>query len=310
MTTKESDAFEHWLNIKKENGERFRSFSAIWELTGKYESSYTPDIDKGWEKVKSRTLTKNAGKSQRIMPYLKIAAGILLLVSLATAIFFISRSGSRFDKTYFASESLKEVILPDGSTVWLNKNSTLLTPEEFNGKNREVKIIGEGYFDIARDTMRPFIIECYQSKVEVLGTSFNIRAFPESGKTSVMVKTGRVKFMVSKRKSTEYILTAGDKVVFDVEEGEVYKSETSTQNYLAWKEGWLKFNNNTIGEVCSDLEHFYGYSFTIDENLKDDMALSGNFKTDSLEEILNIIETTLDINFRKTDSATYLVTAE
>ncbi len=187
------------------------------------------------------------------------------------------------------------LILPDGSRVWLNADSKLEYPKTFEGELREVRLTGEAFFDVIHKAEQPFVIRLATASIRVLGTSFNVRAYPGDATVKTTVVTGRVAFVANKigfgnhtyGSDTLFILpnhhvTQAVKTLAVAEEPAVSANET------AWKDNRIVFDQTPMREVAQTLERWYGLPVYLDDGI-DDCPLTATFSGQSLNEVLHLI---------------------
>lgn len=183
-----------------------------------------------------------------------------------------------------------KIYLPDGSEVWLNAESKLYYPAQFDSI-REVELDGEAFFVVAENIDSPFIVTSGRIKTQALGTSFNIRAYGKENKIQVALVEGRVKVSVDANKNdTDYIINPGESIIYWKNEDDVEQALFSFDDVIGWKEGILAFNNCTREEVFEKLRRWYGVEFEF-RNKPDDPSWNYNreFKNEYLDNILNSI---------------------
>ena len=160
------------------------------------------------------------------------------------------------------------IVLADGTTIRLNSESSLTYPESFTNETREVKLTGEAFFEVARNEQKPFIVESGEINTTVLGTSFNIKAFPDKN-IEVSVATGKVKVTsqsVDQGTDKEVLLTPNQQAVYEPS-GSLQKREVDLSKYLAWQEGRIIFDEIPLGEAILILERWYNVSFVLETKL-------------------------------------------
>lgn len=141
-------------------------------------------------------------------------------------------------------------MLADGTRVWVNSFSDLEFPSQFVGKERRVRLTGEAYFEVSRDTAKPFIVEVGGKEIKVLGTSFNINDY--DGKFVTTLVTGRVGVYEDEQ---EYILEPSMQI--QIANGDVALSNVDTREFIAWKEGWFVFKKRRLQDVLDILSRWY-----------------------------------------------------
>jgi ferric-dicitrate binding protein FerR (iron transport regulator) len=177
-------------------------------------------------------------------------------------------------------------------------------PKKFGRSTREVTIEGEAFFEVKPNKDKPFIIHAGNAQIKVLGTSFNVNAYPESKLVEVTVETGRVQFLNKNAKSVqtnELILIPGDKGTLIYESNSLKKTTNQNLNFLSWKSHNLIFKATSLNEVIQDLAKVYKVDIRIaDPDLKN-LLLTAHFNNYSLDFILEVIETTFKIETQKVD---------
>lgn len=257
------------------------------------------DVNAAWMKVnKKRTSTKSIPLNLNKFRWIAVAASICLLIG----------SGIWFSKSYnpivtFSSgdTSSQSITLADGSIVTLNKNSSLEYQKRMKTQ-RNVKLTGEAFFEVARNEAVPFIIETNNARVKVLGTSFNVKT-NERG-TTVHVKTGKVELSKDNKK---IILTAGEQGLLSSEK--IEKQAINNENYLAWKTKKLVFDKKSIIEVAAALQEYYNTPIIIQGNAQN-CKVSTAFTSETLIQALDELKLLLHFDYKKDDKGIVIYNIE
>ncbi|RAJ87293.1 FecR protein [Chitinophaga dinghuensis] len=178
------------------------------------------------------------------------------------------------------------VVLPDGSKVWLNAASSLKYPTSFTGNHRIVELTGEAYFEIAADRNKPFFVEVNKMKVEVLGTSFNIMAYPDENTITTTLLTGSLN--VANANVTKH-LVPGQQASLNHEE-QFTVSNADVNAAIAWKEGKFEFNGEEIAVVLRQLTRWYDLQLQIEEGAAEGHISAAFPRTTNLENVLKMLE--------------------
>ncbi len=216
------------------------------------------DSEKAYAKVSSQINSAKIVKmpSRKNRFWLRVAATLLIVL---TAGYFISDSipsiKSPQQTVYTASNDVNTFKLEDGTLVRLNANSSLVVSKNFGKDKREVQLVGAANFDVTSNPDVPFIITANKGEVEVLGTSFEVEAYPDQ-QIELSVAEGKVKF-ASTTTDKEDLFIAGEKGVLSADGQELTKLELKNSNYSAWWTKRLVFENAPLSEVISDLEKAY-----------------------------------------------------
>jgi ferric-dicitrate binding protein FerR (iron transport regulator) len=252
-----------------------------------------------WNRVQQR-IVKGRGRNLNLNMFLRIAAVVVVAAVLSIFVYRYYRPGATVlqKQLVASSEPLTSYELPDGTVVSLNSETKLFFPEEFDGNTREVSIEGEAYFDVKPDPTKPFIISAGKAQIKVLGTSFNVNAYPGTDKVEVIVETGKVR-VTRKTDNTsetnELILDPGDKGTLLYATGILLKSKNEDENFLAWKTRNLIFRGTSLREVVATLEKVYRTNIDIADETLDELMLTGQYNGYTVEFILEVIASTLQL---------------
>lgn len=178
------------------------------------------------------------------------------------------------------------VTLPDGSVVKLNSQSVFTFPQTFSGNVRKVTLQGEAYFEVVKNEKKPFIVVTNDVTTSVLGTTFNVEAYPKQKEVKVTLATGKVK-VSSLSKST--VLTPSKQAVFNKNTNTIFTQNVNTNKYLEWKDGILRFEDTPLGEAVEKLEKWYNVNFQFKNPELKKCRFTGVFKNENLTTVLKHI---------------------
>ena len=186
-----------------------------------------------------------------------------------------------------------QVVLPDGSTVWLNAASSIRFPTVFQGNDRKVEVAGEVYFEIIKDKLKPFIVSVNKSEIEVLGTHFNVMAYEEEGLLKTTLLEGSVKFVNGR---TTKILVPGQQAQL-IKDGLVaVASGVNVENVMAWKNGVFQFEGEDIGTVTRQLSRWYDVEVEYSRKVGD-LFYAEMPRNTKLSDALKALELTGKVHF-------------
>lgn len=266
-------------------------------------------VDESIEELYTREFKFSAQRRINYRPVLSVAAAILVLVIAGAAWMLLEKpkqqpvavnkpvNQSRVTKETHRSE-YKYLLLPDSTQVWLNAASTLEFPETFGNKKREVYLKGEAYFDVKHADKIPFIIYTGHVSTEVLGTAFNIKAYPDLEKITVSVKRGKVK--VNYENEQVAMLTRGEQVSIGSRDKKIKEKSIREEDSSAWHEGNLVYDDYSVADILNDLERIYDVKINVVAPEIKQMRVSTSFKREYG------VETALEILCRLTDTRTLL----
>lgn len=294
-----------WMAQLPENKRHYLDVKKVFELSTKHFAENSKqqvdiNVDQEWNKFvntieKKETPILPLISERSSWPWLQIAAVLLLVVASGFVInFFIFRNTYTHFQTAGNTQS---VSLPDESTVILNKHSEISYTSSFGKTDRQVTLKGEAFFEIKRDTQKPFVISINNTEVEVLGTSFNVQGYDNRQEIEVIVQTGLVKFSVPEVKQ-EVKLAAGQKGVYSKTDKGLSSAANTDINFLSWNTRKIVFMENDLRSVIETLNKTYLVNITLPADISPSCVVTVTFDHQSLESILNVLKTTLNLEYR------------
>lgn len=298
--------------LKKRHGRRFPEEEQVQRYyrirEERYDTEELPPVTdehavrrKMWENVRTAI-----GRKGRTVPLWKKTATVAASLVLALGAFWLAyRYNPRYESLLSGKApaeniavttgtgDIRQVQLPDGSRIWLNSHSRLDYPADF-GKagTREVFLDGEAFFEVARDQSKPFIVRSGKLSTRVLGTSFNVSAYPDDPGASVTVATGQVGVLKndSEDNSSLLLLSANQQAVLHSPEQPLRHivNGIDAQSYAAWREGRLVFRNSTLHDAVHILKRKYGISLEYPAHLAD-CTVYFEFRDEPAEEVVRIL---------------------
>lgn len=201
-----------------------------------------------------------------------------------------------------------EVLLSDGTKVFLNAGSRLVYPENFTGKTREVFLVGEAFFDVKHDQSHPFMVQLSDLRVKVLGTRFNISAYSSDNVIETVLAEGRVRMERNNAglfdKATE--LTPNQLASFDRTTQETTVKTVNTENYILWTEGIMKFESTDLSRIIKKLERFYNIRFQFSDAFLGGLRITGKLELkEDKDEICDRIARAASVKIVKKEEGLY-----
>ena len=307
INSEEQSRLEAWLSHSPENQEYLDKMQNYWDLYGKLKPALEIDSGAAFDALQSRINNSKSGSSSNWGTFMKIAASVVLVLGLGYLFYTLNQG---IDTTsYETADVSQEITLPDGSVVTLNANSSIEFPEGFEGNIRSISLVGEAFFEVEKDASKPFIIDADETQVKVLGTSFNVQAYEESGAVEVSVKTGKVGFYKKGEEAKMLSLLPGDFATFNKQRSIISLEVQEDPNYLYWKDQELEFKDTPLNEVFSTIEEHFKIKFSIKNKDILNCTLTSSFDGASIEEILEVISLSLNLEFNENQKV-YEVTGE
>lgn len=264
------------------------------------------DVDRAWNNVSARMQDSgiSSQRSQNRIVFLstriqKIAAALLLFITLGGIFAYLGSTGRLAKKVTFeasADQSNIKIDLPDGSKVYLNRNSRISYRSAFSKETRNISLSGEAFFEIAHDPSKPFIIDAGKANVRVVGTSFNVITENEQSEVEVFVRTGKV---ILSDKSGEKSLTLDPGSIGRMNAEKSEKSINSDPNYLSWNTGKLVYVNQSLDVVFKDLKRVYNMDIVADDSSILENRWTSPIDYQPQDRIILLICTSFNLSYSK-----------
>ncbi|MDR0680844.1 MAG: FecR domain-containing protein [Dysgonamonadaceae bacterium] len=296
-----------WLS--EQNGNKRDFFSSVALLKSGHLKRYSdPDfIQKEKIKLQERICKEKANMKRRknLKQFLQYAAVTVITVSIAMGIYRLFVSDSMQTLTTSQGE-IKQIVLFDGTKILLNESAKLEYPENFGKKYRTVYFEGEGYFEVAEDTIRPFIVKTQNLEIEVLGTKFNLNCVRDRSVSVVTLLEGEVKVKGNKGEGM-IILSPGQKAELDLltRKLRVRESKNALLETI-WHDGLIPFHQASIKDIGKILEQLYHVKVHIDADVSQ-TTYSGVLKNqDSINTILRLLKYSIPIEYEIRENDVYI----
>jgi ferric-dicitrate binding protein FerR (iron transport regulator) len=296
---------ELWLALSDENRRYFDQMNTVFARSTAIKDIHQFDTDAAWAKVRAN-LRKKSGNVRTLEPEQKsyawiygIAAGIILTIGV-NLYFLVSRPSTTKPLEVIATQKTITDTLPDGSEVVLNKKTTLKYAFDKKKKVHEVKLKGEAYFNVKHEDDEGFLIDANGVFIKDIGTSFNVKAYPDTDLVEVVVEEGEV--VIYTRENSGIHLGASGKGVYN-RKTRTFSVEKPEPNVLAYKTRFFIFSGTELGEVANALNSVYDTKISVPQNLRK-CELTVSFQDETIEEIAAIIAETL--NLKVTQSGKFI----
>ncbi|WP_119080049.1 FecR family protein [Chitinophaga alhagiae] len=251
-----------------------------------------------------------------VMKWLTAAAAVVLLAAAAWWLMPARNTAAPAvaEEVHAEKGTRSRVTLPDGSVVWLNADSRLTYKDDFNGALREVYLEGEAYFDVVKDADKPFIIHTARMHIRVLGTTFNVRAYPNERTAETALIRGSVEVSAQGEKMRPVILRPNEKLVLYLDgqqpdtineqpkqEFAIRPLHVAEQDGLpletAWVENKLVFRDEAFGTLAARLERWYGVQISLNGPEVKDLRFTGRFEKETIEQVLKALQITAEFRY-------------
>lgn len=299
-TADEQRAVDAWVKADAANRKYFEDMQTIFDRASSIQQWQQFDTDAAWNKVKDKLHTNGkvvSIKHSGLSWYMRIAASVLALVVVGYLVYRITDKPV-VTMAVATEEQVLQDTLPDGSTTFLNKTSSIAYQYNPREKVRRVKLVGEAYFDVKHEEEKPFIIETEEIVIEDIGTTFNVKAYPESNTVEVFVETGEVAFYTNQNPGVR--LVEGETGIYDKTSKTFSKYAEADTNVLAYKTRVFHFANADLGTIVESLNAVYEKKIRLSDDRLRSCRINVSFTGEPIETIADIIAETL--NFKITTS--------
>ncbi|WPR77677.1 FecR family protein [Algoriphagus sp. NG3] len=309
----EKKAVMEWVKKSRYNQYHFDQLVEYWEkrTVDPKLISHEFQKDKIWSQYMTTVAKSTNSKSRtsaRVFRW-SIAASLLLLISVSLILMNRDLVSDTQElvmpvatiEKYNPIGQKSQTQLPDGSKVWLNADSKLVYPENFDNSTRTVYLEGEAFFDVFHDSVRPFIVVTEKVRVQVLGTKFNVDAFVTSQETNIALLEGSVK-VTSDRQSDGLLIVPESGVSYSDQLG-IFREFSKAGNpemfekAMSWKNGKLIFDGVGLGNFVTEISRWYGVKVSIEGVPRNDWRLVGSFDNEYLTNVLDAISYNKDFTY-------------
>jgi len=296
-----------WVEESEQNKKWLFDTKALWDMEQfkKYENAEYLETQflEMWNKVKDLSPKKQPSNKDivKVIGYIAAACLIGFIVG-----FWLLKSPSSSLPEYIvekvsSSDSIRRIILPDHSVVWLNANSQIKYLPQFEKSERKILLAGEAYFEVKPDKEKPFRVETSDFTIRVLGTTFNVASYHENDFSDATLILGKV-VIENKRKEEILVLNPGQKARYSKEKESLVVEKVDTETETAWKNTYISFEHTGIKQIIKKLEYIYNEQITL--QLMPDSHFVKTYsgavaREDSLDLVLKNLQNVIPFNFEK-----------
>lgn len=289
----ERETVTRWLDTSADNRQYYDAFvSAAGIATPEADTSHI-DVDAEWRTFMAGVAGSQAVRKGRVLklsPALMRVAAVFLLVAGVAVAYLLTRPGTGGIVQFASGEAVRTTQLPDGSTITLNKRSSLQYNQAYNHQNRDIELSGEAFFAVAANNELPFIIRSGDVLVEVLGTSFNVKVAPD--RTEIIVESGKVR--VEKADAVIY-LKAGEKATVYTGGQLPVKRSNEDSLYSYYRTKRFVCNGTPLRELVDALNNVYHQQIVLGDEKDGALPITTTFTNKPIKEIVAVICATLQL---------------
>lgn len=303
VTPAETKLLSDWLNESAENRKMFQEMKWIWDGTVPSDQN-SPQVEAALDRFRKRR-TQTTVRPFLRRSYLAVASIAAILI-LGLIVFLVQKPG-----VLLAQNSIEHctekmaLVLEDGTKVWLNKGSSFDYPSRFDQKIREVRLDGEAYFEVIKDSKRPFVVRAKDASIQVLGTRFNFKSSRNGTYSEAVLLSGRIRMTVEKSGQVVDVVP-NQRVLYTKPDGRLLLEQVDAGIYNTWKNSHLEFDNRKLGDVIVELEKWYNLDIVCPQDLQDRIRVSFVVEKESLLDVLNAMKLIAPITWTVKDGQVVL----
>lgn len=249
--------------------------------------------------INTREASKRTVRSVRFFRFAVRIAGIIILPLVLywglSGYFAMKSSRQAWVEIKAPAWTRAQFSLPDGTTGWLNSNSSVRYNQDFVN-DREIILNGEAFFDVYKDKKRPFMVLTDNVMLKVTGTRFNVASYDDENDVEVVLEEGSLGFS-DKEMRNSYAMKPNDLVLYNKDLGEFTTEVVQPQKYLSWKDGKLVFRNDPLDVICRRLGRWYNVDVEVNVASVENLRLRATFVDENLEEVLELLKRSLPIDY-------------
>lgn len=283
------EEFHEWLTNDEFASDKEDALLQVWNQT---ESLSMQDTLSSFLSFQSRLAPQEAKTTKKIQIWHYAAAAVAVLVIIAGTYFFTQTPtvDPGFNEYYSQIGQSDTILLPDGSIVYTNSNTTIIYPQSFGKDNRTIYLSGEASFSVAKNKDIPFIVKANGFSITALGTEFDVLSYPNDSYFKTTLISGSIR-IARGNDTTDYVLSVNDQFVYEKHTGNSLIKQVDVDEATAWQRGEFVFKNASINDVLTVLERNYAVSFQYKSGSFNDDTYSFRFKKDTpLADIMDIIK--------------------
>jgi len=289
---------ETWKALSADNSQTYHKSLKVWEKCkpGITDENFRKDKQQVDDTIK-RELTRKVSKIQRQTILYKLVAVLAFPVAMAVSFYYFSTHNKTASQIPQVCEiispkgHISKCILPDGTGVWVNTGSSITyDAAKFNHESREINLSGEAYFDVAPNVEKPFLVTTAMAIINVTGTSFNVKSYPESGLFETVLAKGSIEMKLNTPASQTVQLVPGERAIYDLNKKVIDIEKVDAEIFSAWRNGEILFKDATLNDLLKELERIYNIRFQLKDKQLGEYRFRGMFSynnnlIDALEKI-------------------------
>lgn len=299
---KEEDAeVMGWINSTAENKEEFIRLKNLMALSSF--GKQTLDIENEYYSLNKKLKSKSRGRIKLIKLYSRYAAILIIAIVFGFAIselrfiIFTKTGEGTFHEFYSPEGQISEFTLTDGTRIWLNSDTRIKIPIDFNSRNRKIMLDGEAFFEVKKDKSHHFIIETQNILVKVFGTTFNLSSYKSDSFIETTLTEGKIGLKTTNNKKIA-MLNPGQQIIYNKITGESTKLTVDTSPFESWRNGKMIFKDRSLEYIANKLNRWYSVEINFQDSDIKNLRFTGTIlKNKPLGQVLEVISLSAPIGF-------------
>jgi ferric-dicitrate binding protein FerR (iron transport regulator) len=316
-----------WIKADKGNKKYFEDLQELWFAISLSYRNKSYNKDTAYKLFISRisnSSKKDVPKESRVMYkwFVRVAAAVVTgFIAGAFLVYYSQKqpetyAQNDFYETIVPLGSRSQHVMTDGTKIWLNAGSKLRYKAGYGVSNREVYLEGEGFFDVARDTSKTFVVKTGKISIKALGTSFNVKAYPEEANIETILVSGQISIddKVILEPNEKYVYSKKDEIVIlekkisnekePVDETKkdanikIVETNIDPSIYTSWKDEKWRIESESLGGLALKLERRYDVKIRFDDKSSGNLNINATIKDESLEQVMRFLQLSVPIDFR------------
>ncbi len=305
-TSEDLRLVDQWIASGKPNADWLFEMERIWSLKDELRFSDRREIEEAYNRFTlSLGKSKNAKPHFYIYPILKYVAAVIIIGLLGLNLYKMVQPATVGENTVEVPKGQRaSLMLSDGTKIWLNSQSKLIYPTQFSDKERNVRLEGEAFFDVAHKEHLPFVVHSPLLAIKVLGTKFNVSSYPEDISAKTTLLEGSIDILY---KGRHIPVAPGELLSLDKQNGSFSRQKVQASQYKSWTEGRVEYDKITLNELAVRLSRKYDVQIHLGDDLEKDIAFRVSLRNEeTVGDVFHALSEIIPIRYERRDRDIYI----
>ena len=305
-TSEDLRLVDQWIASGKPNADWLFEMQRIWSLKDELRFSDRREIEEAYNRFTlSLGKSKNAKPHFYIYPILKYVAAVIIIGLLGLNLYKMVQPATVGENTVEVPKGQRaSLMLSDGTKIWLNSQSKLIYPTQFSDKERNVRLEGEAFFDVAHKEHLPFVVHSPLLAIKVLGTKFNVSSYPEDISAKTTLLEGSIDILY---KGRHIPVAPGELLSLDKQNGSFSRQKVQASQYKSWTEGRVEYDKITLNELAVRLSRKYDVQIHLGDDLEKDIAFRVSLRNEeTVGDVFHALSEIIPIRYERRDRDIYI----